>query len=205
MTTHTTTQCRSRFAARKRLAAFAVLASFASPEAFAAAPFDLDPNGQFLDLYNTNNVRSWRYNDFGFRATLLNVVNPDTGTLGVETLSGERITAAGSNPRTNKVAVGVLMRFFAESDFSTVWVLDRRNGNRTLVQLPNSGKPAPLAGQSYALGGITAISYSPEGYLQVFTADASGARGRIRFNPNLTYKDCVVTTIGEGNPCAGLP
>jgi hypothetical protein len=181
---------------------FLALAVIVTPTLALAAPsFTISGARDYILVKRANSAGSWRYNAYGFTGTVLDSVNTDTGESQSEVLSGQLIAAGAENYLARKVAVGVLMKTFAETDFSLVWIINRDTGARSLLRLPKSGMPSPAYGSSYSFRSILSMFYSTGGYLNVVQGDATGSQARLRFGPNLNFLDCRAVLTVETDPC----
>lgn len=128
---------------------------------------------------------------------------------------GTYFLAATMNPRTGVVAVAVRSFIYAEGSFDMLFLISTRaasfgvnpyaRAGATLV--PFDGRLAD--GRLLTRDQVTrpffdivgdGLSFDGSGRLVVRTADASGGRGTIVYNPNLSVASCTFVG-GEGRRC----
>jgi hypothetical protein len=154
------------------------------------------------------------YPGFFVATQLVPDIAGNTGEIIAERNRGTWLLAATVNPRTGVVAVAVRSFIYAETSFDMVYRFDTRSA--AFRANPYGSASASLVPFDGRQGGVVAtanvptrpfldieaggLSYDSAGRLIVRVADASGGRGPIAYNPDLTPVSCVIVG-GEGRRC----
>jgi len=134
---------------------------------------------------------------------LMNSVDPETYNPVEKVMRGQRFVrdSISVDPKTGNIAVGVVLDYFAATNFSAVFIIDPQPGAYAIyrVQVPGS-QPLPDEFSTYSLDTIGYVRFL-DGDLLIKHGDASGTTALLVFKPANTpamdYAGCVDLQIGE--------
>jgi len=134
---------------------------------------------------------------------LMNSVDPETYNPVEKLMRGQRFVrdSISVDPQTGNIAVGVVLDYFAATNFSAVFIIDPQPGAYAIypVQVPGS-QPLPDEFSTYSLDTIGYVRFL-DGDLLIKHGDASGTTALLVFKPANTpamdYAGCVDLEIGE--------
>ncbi|MEQ8962631.1 MAG: hypothetical protein RLP02_32765 [Coleofasciculus sp. C2-GNP5-27] len=150
----------------------------------------------------------WQGETYSINVNELNVrlmdsVDPATYNPTEKVMTGQRFVrdSISVDPETGNIAVGVVLDYFAATNFSAVFIIDPQPGAYAIyrVQVPGS-QPLPDEFSTYSLDTIDYVRFL-DGDLLIKHGDASGTTALLVFKPANTpamdYSGCVDLQIGE--------
>ncbi len=138
-----------------------------------------------------------------FTARILDSFDPETGNMVDREMSGQRFVsnAITVDPKTGNIVIGVLLAYYAATDFSAVFIIKPEDGGYSIYrsQVPGS-RPLPDELSTYALKSIKYVRFLDENLL-VKHGDAAGQTTLVVFRPSKTpamqYAGAIALNLSE--------
>lgn len=134
-----------------------------------------------------------------FTGLMLDYLDEDYVTKPFE-VTGTKFSDADFDPKTERIAVGVFVKYQTLVDFSLVFIADpNSHEGGQLVRLPQRGSQQQPEKGSYSFVSIERVKFTEDGGLGIVHSDAAGNEAHVQFDKNMKYIKCQNLRVEEGD------